>query len=103
MTDLATFNLAAESPYSEVKALNLAGGPPVVLRRDIATNVILGVTEQQMLSDDLFQGTTSTDPTNLSVLTIFWYNPSTVTVATNINVAIEYEAILFDPYLQNQS
>ncbi len=103
VTNLATFSLASESPYSQVKALNYNGGPPITLTRQIATNLLLGVTEQQMLADDLFQGTTSTDPTNLTVLTVFWYNPSLVTVSSQAFVSIEYEAILFDPYLQNQS
>ncbi len=103
VTNLATFDLAAESPHSTVKALSFGGGPPAVIQRSIATNTILGVTKSQMLADDLFQGTTSTDPTNLTVLTVFYYNPSAGSVTTSFQINLEYEAILFDPYLQNQS
>ncbi len=103
VTNAATYNLAAESPYAIIKTINYNGGPPITITKSIATNLLLGVTEQQMMADDLFQGTTTTDPTNLTVLTLFWYNPSLVTVNTTANVSIQYEAILFDPYLQNQS
>lgn len=103
VTNAATFNLAAESPHSMVKSLNYNGGPPVTILKTVKSEVLLGVTRRQLLADDLFQGTTTTDPTNLTVLTIFWYNPSLVTVSTQANVTIEYTAVLFDPYLQNQS
>ncbi len=103
VTDLATFSLAGESPHAQTKALSFGGGPPAVFRGTIATNSILGTTTQQMMADDLFQGTTTTDPTNLTVLTVFWYNPSAGSVTSNFMIEIEYEAMLFDPYLQNQS
>ncbi len=103
VTDLATYSLATESPHSQAKALAYNGGMPAVFTGNIATNAILGTTQNQMMSDDLFQGTTTTDPTNLTVLTVFWYNPSTTTVTASFMINLEYEAMLFDPYLQNQS
>jgi hypothetical protein len=101
--DAATYNLAAESPHSRTRALSFGGGPPATFRASLATNVLLGTTRAQMMSDDLFQGTQTTDPTNLTVLTIFWYNPSLTTVTASFDLTIEYQAMLFDPYLQNQS
>lgn len=103
VTNAATYNLAAESPHSIIKSLNYNGGPPVTIERSHESTQLLGVTKRQLLADDLFQGTTTTDPTNLTVLTIFWYNPSLVTVSTQANVTIEYTSVMFDPYLQNQS
>lgn len=103
VADAATYNLAAESPHSRTKALSYGGGPPANFNAVVSTNVLLGTTRTQMMADDLFQGTQTTDPTNLTVLTIFWYNPSLVSVTASFNAQIEYEAMLFDPYLQNQS
>jgi hypothetical protein len=103
VADLATFSLAAESPHAQTKAMSFAGGPPAVFTGSIATNAILGTTREQMIADDLFQGTTTTDPTNLTVLTVYWYNPSTGSVTSSFMIELEYEAMLFDPYLQNQS
>jgi hypothetical protein len=103
VADAATYNLAAESPHSRTKALSFSGGPPANFFGSVSTNTLLGTTQSQMMADDLFQGTTTTDPTNLTVLTIFWYNPSSTSVTASFNVSIEYEAMLFDPYLQNQS
>ncbi len=103
VTNAATFSAAAEVPHSMVKALSFGGGPPAVIRGNIVSNTILGTTPQQMISDDLFQGTTTTDPTNLIVLTVFYYNPSGGSVTTSFNISMEYEAMLFDPYVQNQS
>lgn len=103
VTDLATFSLAAESPHSQSKALSFGGGPPAVMRASYATNLLLGTTRTQMMADDLFQGTTSTDPTNLTVLTVYWYNAAGGSITSSVNVCLWYEAMLFDPYLQNQS
>ncbi len=103
VANLATYNLAAESPHSIVKALSFGGGPPAVISNTIKTNVILGTTVSQMLADDLFQGTTTTDPSNLTVLTVFYYNPSAGSVTSSFNISLEYRAVFFDLYLQNQS
>ncbi len=104
VTNSATFLLASESPYSRTKALAFQGGPPAVFTGSIAVNELMGLTPAQLLADDVFAGATGSNPTQLAYLNVFAYNPSASSpVDITVLVNIWYEAICFDPYLQNQS
>jgi hypothetical protein len=103
VTNLATYQLAAESPLSENKALAFSGGPPARFYGQRSLNTIMGLTPSQMMNDDTYSAPVTANPAQLVYLYVYAYNPSTTTVTANINVNLWFESIMYDPYLQNQS
>ncbi len=104
VTSLATYSLAAESPLSKSKALSYSGGNPAVFNGSITMNELMGLTPAQIIADDVYSAAVTTDPAQLTYLMVYSYNPtSTNPVVTSVNVNLYMEAVMFDPYLQNQS
>ncbi len=103
VTSLATYSLAAESPYSYSKALSFSGGPPARFTNTISLNAMFGITPQQLMIDDIYSASVTADPSQKAYLMVYAYNPTAAGVTTTCNVTLWMESVLFDPYLQNQS
>ncbi len=104
VTTAATYTLAAESPFSKSKVLAFSGGIPATFKGSVTMNELMGLTPQQLISDDQYSASVTSDPSQLVYLMIFSYNPtSTNPVVTDVNVTLWMESVMFDPFLQNQS
>ncbi len=104
VTTNATYQLAAESPFSYSKALSYTGGRPARFTGSVTINELLGITPGQLIADDQFTAAVTADPSQLAYMMLYSYNPTaTNPVVTTANVNLFYEAVLFDPFLQNQS
>ncbi len=102
-TILAAFELVVESPHSKVKTLSYSGGLPARFSGTVFLNQLLGQTPEQYYADDLGAAAFGSSPSELMYFYIFAYNPSTVTVTTNVLVKLWYEIVVWDPILIIQS
>lgn len=105
VTTQATYALLCESQgaFSRNSVLGFSGGPPTVFRGRFTLNELFGFSLQQYLDDDTVAAIVTTNPANLAFFTIAIYNPTAGSVTTSYNVEFEFETILYDPFLQNQS
>lgn len=92
-------NFPSELPFSRTGMTQL-GGPPF---RDIRTrsiDTLTGVSFQQYMIDDQYEGevqSPGTTPINTVQLHIFYYNPNTTTENVVTNLQLEYTVVWYDP------
>ncbi len=103
VTNLATFNLAAESPFAQTKTLAFDGGAPSRFRGSIACNKLVGSSAAQYLADDRFAASFGNNPTDNVGFAVILYNPSSGSVTLSVNCTFWFEAIVYDPKLLAQS
>jgi hypothetical protein len=97
VTNVTTFQSAAELPYAQLKSVPFSGGPPTVISGTMALNELGGVTPTEYNSDDRYQAQVSTNPSELIYLNVAFVNNSASNSAVYYTVELAFDAQMYDP------
>lgn len=96
VSSASTFNTACEIPFARTYAIPNAGSV-VTAVSGIKLNELNGCTLVEYLGDDRFESAVTSSPSEVMTLYIAVYNPTTVTVSSEVSVQLTYEVDFHDP------
>jgi hypothetical protein len=103
VSNVTTFEQAAETPYAQIKALSFDGGVPAKFNGEISLNELLGQSPSAYLSDDRYQAVFGASPAEVVNLYLILYNPTSGSVTTSCNIQLWQESIVWDPIILAKS
>ncbi len=97
ITTSATYETAAELPFSTYKLVPGTGGFPVVFRGGIALNKLNGTPIIEYMSDDRTEAQVGASPTEILTLVTAAYNPTLAAIIVNFTCELRFIVDFHDP------
>lgn len=102
ITTSATFSAAAESPRANLWTVG-SSGTSKVFSGLISLNDLAGVTVAEYITDDRFESTIGSSPSEVITATLGFYNPNAVSILVYYTVQLDFMVDFHDPIGQPQS